>query len=47
MKTSEKDIIRNIHLLAFGEEEGEEIAQLAENFLALLETISINVKRDA
>ncbi|NEO69971.1 N-acetyltransferase [Moorena sp. SIO3H5] len=46
MKLSEKETIKNIHLLAFGEKEGEEVAQLAEDFLALPETISINVKRD-
>ncbi|MDJ1185231.1 GNAT family N-acetyltransferase [Roseofilum casamattae] len=46
MNHSEKKIIKNIHFLAFGEEEGEEIAKLAEDFLKLPETISISVKRD-
>jgi putative acetyltransferase len=43
---SEKAVIKNIHLLAFGETEGEEIAKLAGDFLAFPETISINAKRE-
>lgn len=46
MNTSETEIIKNIHLLAFGEEEGAETADLAESFLALPDTISINAERD-
>ncbi|MEH6591643.1 MAG: N-acetyltransferase [Halioglobus sp.] len=46
MNIPEKDIVKNIHLLAFGEEEGEETAELAEAFLLLSETISINAMRD-
>lgn len=46
MNSSEKEIIKNIHLLAFGEEEGEETASLAESFLQLSETLSVNAERD-
>ena len=46
MNHSEKEIVKNIHLLAFGEKEGKEVAKLAEDFLALPETISISAKRD-
>lgn len=46
MNHSEREIVKNIHFSAFGEKEGEEIAELAEAFLLRPETISINVKRD-
>ena len=46
MDQIEKETIIRIHRLAFGEEEGNEIAKLAEEFLALPETISISAKRD-
>lgn len=46
MNLSEKETIKNIHLLAFGEEEGKETAELAEAFLSLSETISLNAERD-
>lgn len=46
MNRSEIEIIKNIHLLAFGEEEGKEVATLAENLLSLPEAISISVTRD-
>lgn len=45
MNSSEKEIIKNIHLLAFGKEEGEETAALAESFLALPETLSFSAER--
>lgn len=40
------DAIVNIHLKAFGESEGAQIAKLAQDFLDLPDTISINVERD-
>lgn len=46
MNISEQETIKNIHLLAFGEEEGKETAGLAEAFLSLPDTISINAERD-
>ncbi len=46
MNRSEIDAILNVHRLAFGEAEGEEIAQLAEDLLEHPETISISVRRD-
>lgn len=45
MNPSEKQKIKHIHFLAFGKE-GEEIANLAEAFLAEPETISISASRD-
>lgn len=45
MKSSEKEIIKNIHFLAFGEE-GKETSELAEAFLAEPDTISISVERE-
>ncbi|MBY6069302.1 N-acetyltransferase [Leisingera aquaemixtae] len=41
-----KESIINVHRLAFGEEEGPEIAKLAESFLNHPDTVSISVKRD-
>ena len=38
--------IIHVHRQAFGEVEGEEVAQLAKALLKLTETISINAKRD-
>lgn len=46
MRDTEIEIIKNIHLLAFGEEEGKETAGLAGSFLSLPDTISINAERD-
>lgn len=46
MNRSEIGIIKNIHLLAFGDEEGNEVAKLAEDLLSLPDTISISVTRD-
>lgn len=46
MKPSEIKIIKNIHLLAFGDEEGEEVSELAATFLAQSGSISINAERD-
>ncbi len=46
MNRSETDAILNLHRLAFGEAEGDEIAQLAEDLLEHPETISISVRRD-
>ena len=46
MNQPEIDAIINIHLMAFGEAEGREVAQLAAEFMAQPETISINARRD-
>ena len=46
MNKAEIEMLVNLHLLAFGEDEGAEVAQLAEAFLSLPETISISVERD-
>ena len=46
MKSSEINKIKNIHLLAFGEEEGKETSELAAAFLAEPDTISISAERD-
>lgn len=45
---NQKDIedILNVHLLAFGDEEGPEIAALARALLALPDTISISAQRE-
>lgn len=40
------DAILDVHRLAFGEAEGEDIAQLAKSFLDHPETISISAARD-
>lgn len=45
MKTSNTEIIKNIHLLAFGDE-GKATSELAEAFLAEPETISICAERE-
>jgi len=46
MKLSDKQIIKNIHLRAFGAEEGPITAELAAAFLSLPDTVSVNAKRD-
>ena len=46
MKQSNIKTILDIHLLAFGEEECNEVAQLADDLLALPDTVSINAERD-
>lgn len=46
MNDSDTGTIIHIHRQAFGEVEGEEIAQLAKAFLEQTETISVNAKRD-
>jgi putative acetyltransferase len=46
MESAEKEIVRDIHFLAFGDEEGEETAELAVAFLSLTETISVSAERD-
>lgn len=46
MNHLDTEIIKNIHLSAFGPEEGDEVSQLAEALLSLPETISISVTRD-
>lgn len=46
MKNNDKIAILNVHKLAFGETEGEEVAQLADSLLEHPETLSINVRRD-
>lgn len=46
MSNSDIETLVNVHLLAFGEDEGAEVAQLARAFLALPDTISISVERD-
>ena len=46
MTHTDIDAVLNVHRLAFGAEEGPEIAGLAAAFLALPDTISINVQRD-
>ncbi|SPF79323.1 hypothetical protein ALP8811_03264 [Aliiroseovarius pelagivivens] len=46
MNKAEIESLVKTHLLAFGEDEGPEVAQLAEAFLALPETISVSVERD-
>lgn len=46
MNLSENEIIKNIHLLAFGEAEGKETSELVETLLTLPDTISINAERD-
>ncbi len=46
MNRSETDAILNVHRLAFGEAEGDEIAQLAEDLLEHPETISISIERE-
>ncbi|MEW2913744.1 N-acetyltransferase [Leisingera sp. JC11] len=45
MDPKEIETIKNIHRLAFGAEEGPEIAELAEGLLALPDTISITASR--
>lgn len=45
MNQSERNAIIEVHQLAFGDEEGSEIAQLAEAFLDHPDTISISAKR--
>ena len=46
MKNNDIDAILEVHRLAFGETEGEDIAQLAESFLEQPETISISASRE-
>ncbi len=46
MNQTEIEAISRIHRLAFGDAEGPEVARLAEDFLALSDTISISVRRD-
>ncbi|MTI11171.1 GNAT family N-acetyltransferase [Curvivirga aplysinae] len=48
MKHTNEDIqmLQNLHLLAFGEEEGPIISDLVKEFLLLPETISISIERD-
>ena len=46
MNISDIKTIKNIHLLAFGEDEGKETDELAEDFLSLSETLSFNTERD-
>ena len=46
MNQKEIDTILEVHRLAFGEKEGEEIAKLAKDFLDQPDTISISATRD-
>lgn len=46
MKNDDIDAILNVHRLAFGEAEGEDIARLARSVLDHPETISISAERD-
>lgn len=46
MSSSNHEIIKNIHLLAFGETEGKETSELAEAFLGLPDTVSISAERE-
>ncbi len=46
MNQVEKETIISIHRLAFCDEEGNEIAKLAKDFLTLPATISISVMHD-
>lgn len=46
MNHTETAAIVDVHRLAFGKEEGDDIARLAEVFLGLADTISISAKRD-
>ena len=46
MKKDELDAVLEVHRLAFGEDEGPEIAGLAEAFLALPDTLSTSARRD-
>lgn len=46
MNHKDNEAIIGVHRLAFDEEEGPLIAKLAEEFLALPETISVSAKRD-
>lgn len=46
MTNTEKQAILQVHRLAFGDDEGPVIEQLADNFLARPDTISISVSRD-
>ncbi len=45
MNQADIDAIVDVHRIAFGKEEGEDVAQLARNFLSLPDTISINSER--
>ncbi|MEX0303615.1 MAG: GNAT family N-acetyltransferase [Leisingera sp.] len=45
MNRSETETITDLHRQAFGKEEGTEVANLAEAFLGLPDTVSINVQR--
>lgn len=47
MNPTEIKAISRVHRQAFGDAEGPEVAQLAEAFLALSDTISISAKRDS
>ncbi|MFY2822541.1 GNAT family N-acetyltransferase [Ruegeria sp. MALMAid1280] len=40
------DAVIEVHRVAFGTEEGDDIAQLAKDFLVLSDTISISAERD-
>ncbi|CUK03849.1 putative acetyltransferase [Ruegeria denitrificans] len=46
MNQTEIDTIVEVHRLAFGKEEGDDIARLARGFLDLPDTISISSERD-
>jgi len=46
MNHSDTQTIINIHRQAFGDFEGEEVAEIAKAFLALPDTISISAERD-
>lgn len=46
MKNNDINAILEVHRLAFGEDEGPEIAQLAADFLDHPDTISISAERD-
>ncbi len=46
MNQADIDAIIEVHRLAFGKDEGDDIARLAEDFLGLADTISISARRD-
>lgn len=46
MTPSEKDAVVALHLAAFGPDEGEEVATLARNLLALSDVLSVNHWQD-